>query len=159
MKKLEDAKLIFDQFGFHVENQNSEPGIDDAMLSDKLTVLVNDIEIAMKRMDYAHYRGKIYKKCPNAKYAFSYKCEVKVFIICLAANEFFNARLLKDMQKVIKGVADWLRKDPMHCVVWAAAQAADDEDVKSRTMEMVLKYRLIKVPYPNTKRKCSEQWY
>ena len=106
LKKLEDAKLIFDQFGFHVENQDSEPGIDEAMLSDKLTVLVNDIGIAMKRMDYALYRGKIYKKRPNAKYAFSYKCEVKAFINCLAANEFFKARLLKDMRKVIDILSD-----------------------------------------------------
>ena len=76
MKKLEDAKLVFDQLGFHFENQDNEPGIDEVMVSDILTVLVNDIGIAMTRMDYAHYRGKIYKKCPNTKYIYSYKCEV-----------------------------------------------------------------------------------
>ncbi len=108
VKKMEDAKPVIDQFGFNIDHPDSAPtnDRDETRLSDKLTVLINDIGIAMKRLEYALYRGKIYKKCPMAKYTFAYKCEVKVFINCLAANESFKARLLKDMRKIIDVLAD-----------------------------------------------------
>ena len=64
-------------------------------------MLINDVGIAMKRMEYALYLGKIYKKCPTAEFTYAYKCEIKAFIIFLAANESIKARLLKDMRKVI----------------------------------------------------------
>ncbi|KAL9954645.1 hypothetical protein ACROYT_G042210 [Oculina patagonica] len=108
VKKMEDAKFVIDQFGFSIDHPDSAPtnDRDETRLSDKLTVLINDIGIAMKRLEYALYRGKIYKKCPMAKYTFAYKCEVKAFINCLAANESFKARLLKDMRKIIDVLAD-----------------------------------------------------
>ena len=87
--KLQDAKLSIAQFGFNDDNRCGATGDEEARLSDKLTVLVNDIGIAMKKMEYALFRGKIYKKCPMAKYTYAYKCEVRAFINCLAANEFF----------------------------------------------------------------------
>lgn len=106
VKRMQDAKLVIDQFGFSLDHPNSAPTSDETRLSDKLTVLINDVGIAMKRMEYALYRGKIYKKCPTAKFTYAYKCEVKAFINCLAANESFKARLLKDMRKVIDVLAD-----------------------------------------------------
>ena len=102
--KLQDAKLQIDMFGFHADNPQS--GDEETRLSDKLTVLVNDIGLAMKKMEYALFRGKMYKKVPLAKYTFAYKCEVCVFINSLAANEFFKARLLKDMRKIIDILSD-----------------------------------------------------
>ena len=102
--KLQDAKLQIDMFGFHADNPQS--GDEETRLSDKLTVLVNDIGLAMKKMEYALFRGKMYKKVPLAKYTFAYKCEVRVFINSLAANEFFKARLLKDMRKIIDILSD-----------------------------------------------------
>ena len=102
--KLQDAKLQIDMFGFHADNPQS--GDEETRLSDKLTVLVNDIGLAMKKMEYALFRGKMYKKVPSAKYTFAYKCEVRVFINSLAANEFFKARLLKDMRKIIDILSD-----------------------------------------------------
>ena len=86
------------QFGVN-DNGSITTGDEEARLSDKLTVLVNDIGIAMKEMEYALSRGKIYKKCPIAMYTNTYKCEVRAFINCLAANELFKARLLRDMKK------------------------------------------------------------
>ena len=77
-----------------------ETGIEQARLSDKLTVLINDIGIAMKKLGYALYGGKVYKKCERAKYSYWYKCEMEAFINSLAANETFKDRLLKDMRKV-----------------------------------------------------------
>ena len=70
--KLQDVKLVIDQFGFQLDG-SAVPGeneiVDEqARLSDKLTVLVNDIGIAMKRLGYALYRGKVYKKCDKSNY-------------------------------------------------------------------------------------------
>jgi len=105
LRKLQDAKLVIDQFGFQLDgtgiHRGNETVEEQARLSDKLTVLVNDIGIAMKRLGYALYGGKVYKKCDKAKYTYSYKCEVEAFVNSLAANELFKARLLKDMKKVI----------------------------------------------------------
>ena len=105
LRKLQDAKLVIDQFGFQLDGTGIERGNEtveeQARLSDKLTVFVNDIGIAMKRLVYALYGGKVYKKCNKAKYTYSYKCKVDAFVNSLAANELFKARLLKDMKKVI----------------------------------------------------------
>lgn len=60
----------------------------------------------MEQMQYALFRGKIYKKKENAKYTYAYKCEVSAFINCLAANEAFKGRLLKNMKRVIDILAD-----------------------------------------------------
>ena len=103
VKMMQDAKLVIDQFGFNLKYLNSAQENDETRLSDKLTVLINDIGIAMKSTEYALFRGKIYKKCPMAKFTYAYKCEVKAFINCLAANESFKSRLL---QKVIDVLAD-----------------------------------------------------
>ena len=110
LKKLQDAKLVIDQFGFQLDGsavpRENEIVDEQARLSDKLTLLVNDIGIAMKRLGYALYGGKVYKKCDKAKYTYSYKCEVEAFVNSLAANESFKARLLKDMKKVIDILAN-----------------------------------------------------
>ena len=86
--------------------RGKEPFEEQAMLSDKLTVLVNDIGIAIKKLGYALYGGKVYKKCDKAKYTYSYKCEVEAYVNGLAANELFKARLLKDMKRVIENLAN-----------------------------------------------------
>ena len=76
IKKMQSAKLTIDQFGFdsstpeatsETTNEVAEPG-----LGDKMTVLINDIAIAMKTLDYTLYKGKIYKKCEGSKYTYSY---------------------------------------------------------------------------------------
>ena len=110
LRKLQDSKLVIDQFGFQLDvtgiQRGSETIEEQARLSDKLTVLVNDIGIAMKRLGYALYGGKVYKKCDKTKYTYSFKCEVEAFVNSLAANELFKARLLKDMKKVIEILAN-----------------------------------------------------
>ena len=110
VRKLQDAKLIIDRCGFQFDGmgvqRGKEPFEEQAMLSDKLTVLVNDIGIAMKKLGYAFYGGKVYKKCDRAKYRYSYKCEVEAYVNGLAANELFKARLLKDMKRVIEILAN-----------------------------------------------------
>ena len=108
--KMMGAKLVIDRYGLDGNSQESqEERTSDRMeprLGDKLTVLINDISIAMRRLEYALYRGTVYKKCEGATYTYSYKCDVKAFVNSLAANESFKARLLRDMKKVIDILAD-----------------------------------------------------
>ena len=52
--KLQHAKLLIEHFGFQVDGSNIQIGNETA-LSDKLTVLVNDIGIAMKKLGYTLY--------------------------------------------------------------------------------------------------------
>ena len=110
LRKLQDAKLITDRYDYQLDGKGvqseKEPFEDQVMLSDKLTVLVNDIGIAMKKLGYALYGGKVYKKCKKAKYTYLYKCEVEAYVNELAANKLFKAPLLKDMKRVIEILAN-----------------------------------------------------
>ena len=74
--------------------------------SDELTILVNDITIAMQQLEYASYRGKIYKRNPKAKYTYSFKCEARPFINTIATNEHFKSRLIREMKKVTELLSD-----------------------------------------------------
>ena len=98
--KIQGAKLTLDRFGFDGTTQDAplERPIEDGEPR-------HDISIAKRRLDYALYRGTIYRKCEGAIYSYSYKCDVKSFVNSLAANELFKARLLK-MKKVIDLLAD-----------------------------------------------------
>ena len=108
--KTARCKVYHHRYGFQFDGmavqRGKEPFEQQAMLSDKLTVLVNDIGIAMKKLGYALYGGKVYKKCDKAKYTYAYKCEVEAYVNGLAANELFKARLLKDMKRVIEILAN-----------------------------------------------------
>ena len=99
--KMMGAELVIDRYGLDSNSQESqEERTSDSMelrLGDKLTVLINDISIAMRRLEYALYRGTVYKKCEGATYTYSYKCDVTAFVNSLAANESFKARLLRDI--------------------------------------------------------------
>ena len=68
LEKMIKAKLQIDKFGFNSSNTTKLTG--EKRLSDKLTILVNDITIAMQQLEYASYRGKVYKRDPKAKYTY-----------------------------------------------------------------------------------------
>ena len=105
--KMTEARLEIDNFGFNMPNAAAmASGCDEKRLSDKLTILVNDITIVMQRLQYANYRGKIYKRDARSKYTYSYKCEARAFVNTLATNENFKSRLIRDMRKVIELLSD-----------------------------------------------------
>ena len=107
LARMIEAKLHIDKFGFSVSDAGAPAfACDEKHLSDKLTILVNDITIAMEKLEYASYRGKVYKKNPRSRYTYSYKCEARAFINSLATNEQFKSRLIRDMRKVIDLLAD-----------------------------------------------------
>ena len=114
VSKLLETKLQVDSIGIEPSSAQLEVAGDleeqnihsNRMISDKLTVLFNDIEIAMKTLEFSLYRGKIYRKVEGAKYTHSFKCDAREFVNTLAANEHFKARLLKDMKKVCDILSD-----------------------------------------------------
>jgi len=76
MGKLTDDKLKLDVVGIPPEeNIQPQPMQVERRLSDKLMVLVNDIDIAMKKLSFGLYRGKVYKKVKTPTYTFTYKCD------------------------------------------------------------------------------------
>ena len=74
--------------------------------SNKLSILVNDIAIAMEKLNYPSYRGNVSKKETRAKYTYSYKCEAKPFLNSLATNEYFKSRLIRQIRNVTNLLAD-----------------------------------------------------
>ena len=87
--RLQEATLQIDTFGLKTGIRNTIHPDEQAPLSDKLTILLNDIRIALKTMENALFRGKIYNKVPAAKFTYDYKCVVRAFVNCLADNDFF----------------------------------------------------------------------
>ena len=89
VEHLIEAKLQIDKFGFTYDATTSQTYTESdegKRFSDKLTILVNDIAIGMEKLNYATYRGKVYKKEVPAKYTYSYKCEPRVFLNTPATN-------------------------------------------------------------------------
>lgn len=92
MTRMIEARLYVDQFGFNVPNAAvSASGWDEKRLSNKLTILVNDITIAIKKLEYASYRSKVYKRYPSSMYTYLYRCEARAFLNSLATNEQFKS--------------------------------------------------------------------
>ena len=108
LANIQQANLIIDRFGLdcNQEANSAKEKEEEPRLGDKMTVLINDIAIAMKRLNYSLHRGAVYKRYEGAIYTFSFKCDVKVFINSLAANKSFKSRLLKDMKRVIDLLAE-----------------------------------------------------
>ena len=114
VERLTTAKLQLDKFGFESSTTTSQASTsqlatandEDKMLSNKLAILVNDIAIAMGKLSYGTYRGKIYKKDASSMFTFSYKCEARAFVNALATNEQFKSRMLPQMKKIIELLSD-----------------------------------------------------
>lgn len=106
VEKMMEAKLQIDKFGFTRDTTLPVSEREEKHLSHKLTILVNDITIAMQKLQYASYRGKVYKKDPRAIYTYTYKCEARNFINTLATNEQFKSRLSQYMKRIIELLSD-----------------------------------------------------
>jgi len=103
-----ESKLQIDCIGFEPSNeaQNPEKPIPNRMIANKLTVLINDIGIAMKALNYGMFQGKIYKKVEGAQYTYAVKCEAREFLNSLAANEHFKGRLISEITKLNEILSD-----------------------------------------------------
>lgn len=147
MGKLTDAKLKVDVVGIPPEeNIQPQPMQVERRLSDKLTVLVNDIDIAMKKLSFGLYRGKVYKKVNTATYTFTYKCDPREFVNSLATNEFYKPRLLGNMRRIID-----LMSDP-YCEVMAPLRIDYDlVEVNNGMIWSIKERKFLPCPIPTDK--------
>ena len=109
LDKLMEAKLRIDILGISREDDiipERDQHQPEKRLADKLTVLVNDIDIGMQKLGYALHRGKVYRRVSVARFTYSFKCEPREFVNTLARNEFYKARLLGNMKKIIDMMSD-----------------------------------------------------
>lgn len=76
VEKMQDAKLVIDYFGFSIDY--SAPENEEMRLSDKLTVFINNIGIAMKSMEYAFFVEKFTRSVwwPNSRILTSVKSKL-----------------------------------------------------------------------------------
>ena len=91
IERLIEAKLQIDKYGFTASSipvQPPSPMVqnDEKRFSDELTILVNDICIAMEKLNYATYRGKVYKKESRENYTFWYRSKAPAFVNTPATN-------------------------------------------------------------------------
>ena len=55
----------------------------------------------MEKLNYATYRGKVYKRESRAEYTFSYRCEARAFVNAPATKEWSKPRLIREKRRVV----------------------------------------------------------
>ena len=107
VKELRRAGLLLDTFGLdmNLPSSTSQPTwSEDAPhkpLSCQITVLCNDIQLILRKLNYAIYRGEIYKMAAKSQFTFHYLCSMKTFLNNLMGNDAFKDRLVQHMQRVL----------------------------------------------------------
>ena len=105
VSELRRAGLVLDTFGFdnnlQSTSQTALPDPPHKPLSCPVTVLCNDIQIVMKKLQYAVYRGEVYKLAAKSQFTFQYLCTMKTFLHSLMGNEAFKDRLVQHIQRVL----------------------------------------------------------
>lgn len=101
VKGLKDVGLNFDLYDTKdVIGQYHVPGDPPKNLAEPLTVLINDIERALKKLDYAYLEGHVYKKHAQSQTTYTRLCSVESFLNSLLGNAYFKDRLLANMGKL-----------------------------------------------------------
>ena len=103
--ELRRAGLKIDTFGLDdstaaAATETSKPSLNKP-LSCPITVLCNDIQLALKKLHYITYRGEVYKKVAKAQFTFQYLCSMKTFLHNLMGNEAFKDRLVQHIQRLL----------------------------------------------------------
>ena len=105
VKELRRAGLLLDIFGLDMNLQStSQPTFSEPPhkpLSCQITVLCNDIQLVLRKLNYAIFRGEVFKMAAKSKFTFQYLCSMKTFLHNLMGNEAFKDRLVQHMQRVL----------------------------------------------------------
>jgi len=99
--RLKNVGLEFDvmsvQSGCETDSSTADPPKE---LGEPMTVLLNDIERAMKKLNYAYREGDIFKLNPKSRTTFTRLCSMETFLNSLLGNAYFKDRLLTHMAKL-----------------------------------------------------------
>ena len=105
VSELRRAGLMIDTFGLDdIVPSTTQTSVSPSLhkpLSNPVTVLCNDIQLAMRKLHYTIYRGDIYKQVAKAHFTFQYLCSMKTFLHSLMGNEAFKDRLIQHIQRVL----------------------------------------------------------
>lgn len=118
-RELRLAGLLMDAFGLDEEDLCTD--IQDTQenccapnkpLSCPVTVLCNDIQLAMKKLQYAVHQGEVFKRDARSRYTYRHLCPMKTFILSFMGNESFKDRLVQHHSRVLT-----ILSDPKSCVI------------------------------------------
>ena len=105
VSELRRAGLMIDTFGLDdIVPSTTQTSVSPSLhkpLSNPVTVLCNDIQLAMRKLHYTIYRGDIYKQVAKAHFTFQYLCSMKTFLHSLMGNQAFKDRLIQHIQRVL----------------------------------------------------------
>ena len=106
VKELRRAGLLLDTFGLDINLPNeSQPALPEQAphkpLSCQITVLCNDIQLVLRKLNYAVFRGEVYKMTTKSQFTYQYLCNMKTFLNNLMGNEAFKDRLVQHIQRVL----------------------------------------------------------
>ena len=105
IRELRRAGLKIDCFGLDDNVQRTSsvtlPNTLHKPLSCQVTVLCNDIQAAMKKLQFTAYRGDVYKKVAKSQFTFKFLCSMKTFLLNLMGNESFKDRLVQHFSRLL----------------------------------------------------------
>lgn len=118
-RELQSAGLRVDCFGLDEESSTTvtgQHGVDSTPINKPLscpvTVLCNDIQLVMEKLQYAVHQGEIFKREPKSKYTYQHLCTMKTFLYSLMGNDTFKDRLVQHSTRVLP-----ILSDPESCVI------------------------------------------
>lgn len=119
-RELRLAGLLIDSFGLDeeyldsgdIQDTQEQSSAPNKPLSCPVTVLCNDIQLAMKKLQYAVHQGEVFKRDPRSMYTYKHLCPMKTFILSLMGNESFKDRLVQHHARVLP-----ILSDPESCVI------------------------------------------
>ena len=97
IQELGRAGLRIDCFeiGDNSERRSSSepPSMPNKPLSCPVTVLCNDINKAVRKLQFSVSRGEVYKKVAESQFTFKFLCDMETFLHNLMGNDSFKDRL------------------------------------------------------------------
>ena len=101
------AGLVLDVFGIESASESeSQRPIGKALSKSPVVVALNKIERAMTKLDYALYKGEVFKKNPASMFTFEHACSIRKFLSLLANNDHLKDLIVNNFSKVENFLAD-----------------------------------------------------
>jgi len=97
-KRLKDVGLEYD---LHLNTANETCSLDiPKKLGEPLTVLINDVERIMKKLNYGYKEGDVFKRQSTSRFTYTRLCTMDSFLNSLLGNPHFKDRLLTHMARL-----------------------------------------------------------
>lgn len=101
------AGLVLDIFGIETARESEiQHPIGKALSKSPVVVALNKIARAMSKLDYALYKGEVFKRNPASKFTFEHASSTKRFLSILANNDQLKDIIVNNFCKVEKFLAD-----------------------------------------------------